>query len=331
MASRARVVDAGGILAFDDAVAAPVKARPALGERLRAALAELDERQGEEARRRSEQRRALGEEIRGLREQSKELYERAQELRRKAEEAQGRLDLLPDEGAGRSQLVIDRLSALGRVLRAEVHALNDMLDAYATYRDAWSRWDAELTARPDLDEARRLVEFHSASPAEIAELPDVLRTIVERQLASAQAALDELGEPQRPAEVAPVYECVSPAPGGGSVVAVVIPGSCDAMRGGHPHASFVAELLAAVSQALLEGTDADAPVVICPDTDDPLRGAVVVGATCTTDALDAELFGVRLQELLSESRLVGVEVHSIDDADLAGGLADLVRARVEAR
>lgn len=318
-----------GLLTLDDAPVATE--RPGPGDRLRRALAELDERQGQEARNRAEERRSLADEIRRLTEQRNELMRQAEELKREAAKLQGRLDLLPDEAAGRAQLVTDRLSALGRVMRAEVHMVNEMLGPYATYQRARREWEQELAAAPELGESIRLVEFHATNPDAVTELPEVLRDIIEAKLSEAQASLTERGEPTRPTALAPVYECVAPNPAGGSVALVVIPSSCDALRDGNPHAGFVAEVLAATSRALLEETDADAPVVVCPDDDDPLRGAIIVGAVCGTDALDADLFGVRIQELLADSNLVGVEIQPIEDPDLTGGLADIVRSRAEAR
>lgn len=324
-----RITAHDGLLTFDDAPT--IVERPGPGDRLRRALAELDERQGEETRKRAEERRGLAEDIRRLTEERNDLLRRAGELKDKVGELQGRLDQLPDEAAGRAQLVTDRLAALGRVMRADVHMVNDMLDDYAGYLRARREWDQELAAAPELADSIRLVEFHTATPDAVTELPEVLREIIESKLTEARASLTGRGEPVRPEALAPVYGCVAPNPGGGSVALVVIPGSCEAVRDGHPHAGFVAEVLAAMSHSLLEETDADAPVVVCPDGDDPLRGAIVVGAVCGTDALDADLFGVRLQELLADSHLVGVEVQPIEDPDLAGGLADIVRARAEAR
>src|SRR5207248_4328651 len=108
-------------------------------------------------------------------------------------ELQSRLEQLPDESTGRNQLVNDRLAALGRVLRADVHMVNDMLDAFASYQSARRDWEQELAAAPELAESIRLVEFHAANPDAVTRLPDVLREIIESKLAEARTRLTERG------------------------------------------------------------------------------------------------------------------------------------------
>lgn len=321
--------DPSGLVTVSDTP--PPKERPAAGERLRRSLAELDERQSAEAQRHGDQRRKLADEIRDVTEERSRLLEEAKRLEARARALRTELEGLPDEGSDRAQRITDRLAAFARALRAEIHLVNDMVAAYADYRDACERWELALAAAPELIESRRLVEFHDADPNAIAELPDVIRGLVERSLADARTELAGRGEPSRPQALAPIYECVTPLADGGSVVAVVIPASCGAVSPGNPHALFVAEVLAAMSDALLELTDADAPVLICAEGDEELAGSVVVGAPCGTDALDADLFGVRVQELLGESRLVGVEVLPIGDADLAAGIGGIVRRKADQR
>ena len=306
--------------------------RLAPGERLRKELRDLDSLQNDETRKRTEERQQISDDISTKSAKHQKLLSEAQKLKDEIDQLKGRLEQLPDEAAGRAQLVADRLAAFGRVLRSETHTVGEMLNVYTSYRLARTDWEAAVTARPDLEESRRLLDYEANSPAAIAALDDVLRGIIDRQLASARDAVASVPEPTRPPELAPIYACVAPAPGVGSVITVVLPTNRESFNEGHPHARFVAEILAAMSQALLEGTDADAPVVLAPTgEDDPLRGTVLVGATCGTDTLDAELFGVTVQELLASSQTIGVEVQAIDDVDLAGALTELVRRKAEAR
>jgi hypothetical protein len=322
-----RVAEDSGLLTVTEPRAA--RERPAAGERLRKKLAELDELQGGEAQRRAEQRRQLEDSIREKSEERSRLLHEAEVLEEQVRDLRRQLEGLPDETSDRAQRISDRLGVFSGVLHAEVHRVDEMVAAYADYSAVHAQWTAELASTPDLAEKRKLVEFYEANPNTIDELDSILRSVIEQSLDEARAALAERGEPVRPPAAAPVYECVTPLAGGGSVAAVVIPAGCEATAAGHPHAVFVAEVLAAVSQALLELTDADAPVLICGD--DRLPEAVVVGAPCTTDALDADLFGVRVLELLADSQLVGVEVLDPADGELAAGIGELVQWKADHR
>jgi hypothetical protein len=337
MSSRGRngLGEAGGLVTR---VAAPPRTRAEGGERLREALAELDERHAHEADETVTVRNAIAADIATKESQRDELLSHARELTRQAEvissevaELQRRLDALPDEVRVRAQRALDRLSRLGRVLHADTYAVGRMLDAYSVYTKERRTWELSVRQSPEMTKDVELLGYAETSADAIAALDPVVREIIEQRVADARAKVGNFPEPTRPVEAAPIYECVAPDPEGGSIAMLAIPCGPGAMTEHQPESVLVAEVIAAMTRALLDLTDSDAPVVrTAPDYEDPLQEVVLVGAR-TGDAFDAELFGARLLEIFEDCNTLGIALEPIDDKELAVALAGLVQRELDTR
>ncbi|MDA8312284.1 MAG: hypothetical protein M0Z46_17090 [Actinomycetota bacterium] len=330
-----RLGEAGGLVTRVDAPVHP--GRPAPGERLATELADLDAQHRREAGAAGEARADLAREIErleseraGLREQARALNREADALGGRVTELNHRLDALPDEARFRAQRAADRFSLMGRVLHADTHAVREMLDAYALHVSERRAWESKVRSTPEMTEDVELLEYAQSSPDAIEKLDGVVRAIIEQRLAEAKDKVADLPEPTRPEAAAPIYECVAPGVDAGMVAVVAIPCGPAALTEHHPEADLVAEVLAAVSKALLEQTDADAPVVRARnDRDDPLYDVLLVGARCSE--VDADIFGAQLLELFEECRGLGLTLVPINDKELALSLAKLLHEELGAR
>ena len=220
------------------------------------------------------------------------------------------------------QRMNDRLGVIGRVLRADRHDIESMVSAFDDYAQRRNEFATKQGQDPSIEVDRELLSEVAKGDDFLRDLPEVVRGVVVQRAQEAQERLESLDLPTRPEASAQVYAGESPTVGGGHVYTVVVPCPNDAGSQSSSHSRLLANIIAAMCQALRHRPGLQAPTLShLSETDD---GFIICASDTEVADDDRGFFALLLEDRFQDPDWpYALEVEAIDNHLLLAALVDV--------